>query len=69
MFAAEPYQEAFALYYLVTNPHDLNTLDQNFKLALFTLIAPMNMDRLMLIGVEEDIDSQVLIEFWHSPVW
>jgi len=69
VFAAEPYQEAFTLYYLGTNSHDLNILDQNFKLALFTLIAPMNMDRLILIGVEEDIDSQVLIESWHSPVW
>ena len=41
-------------------------LYQYFKFTLSTLIPPMNMDGIMLVGVEEDADSQILIKFRHD---
>ena len=41
-------------------------LYEYFKFTLSTLIPPVDMDGIMLVGVEEDADSQILTKFRHD---
>jgi hypothetical protein len=60
------FQRTFSSHFASLDPNDAASFDNDFRLTLSPGAPAMNVNRLVLIRIEENLHPEVFIEVWHD---